>query len=538
MLRPWGYGLLLACVCATPAWGQASANVSTLDPVYRDFEKLRAFRLLDTVIFGQRPYTRLDFGRFALQARRRLSPEHPATARRIVEELERRFGDELNRLRGDHVAEAVLFRPVDQLDLAVVGARSPGRPVRTDGRSGVHATINPLLGYRQGRDLDDGTTASFESLQRLRLTNSFVAVTRPRLYASRGRGVPNAEGLVLQEAYAHVGLGILGLHVGRSDMVWGQGRHAGLVISENALGMDMVKLSFARPWVPPSFLRVLGPVRASIFLATTAADEARVPPNSYMVGYKLSFQPAPWLELGGSLTLESGGDGAPSASFGQRLAAHFFFLDLFVPDADLEISNKIVGTEFKIRIPGARGLQIYGEWAFDDAAPSDFGKWFLRDSGYLAGVYLPRVDHAGRLDVSAEYQFGGVRMYRHAQFRSGLARDQRLIGSMLGPEARAGYIELHWDPVDEHTLSLDLAYEARSHDEYEVISTVPSRIAKVRSLPQERRYRTMTSWSYRPTGRALFVQVGIGYERVNTFDFVVGRSLDNLIGEVRLQWRY
>jgi hypothetical protein len=302
--------------------------------------------------------------------------------------------------------------------------------------------------------------------------------------------------------------------------------------------MDMVKLSFARPWVPPWIFRVLGPIQASMFLATTAVHEARVPPSSYMFGYKLSFQPAPWLELGGSLMLESGGEGSPEASLGQRITDHLFFIDLLVPDEDLEISNKIVGTEFKIRIPGARGLQIYGEWAFDDAAPSDFAKWFLRDSGYLAGVYLPRVDHAGRLDLSLEYQFGGVRMYRHAQFLSGLARDQRLIGSMLGPEARAGYLELNWDPLDEHTVSLDLAYEGRSHDEYRVVSTVPSRIEKVRSLPQERRYRAVASWSYRPRGEAFFLQAGAGYERVNTYAFDVGRNLDNIIGEVRLRWRY
>ncbi len=236
--------------------------------------------------------------------------------------------------------------------------------------------------------------------------------------------------------------------------------------------------------------------------------------------------------------LESGGVGAPEASLGQRLVDHFFFIDIFVRDEDLEISNKIVGTEFKILIPGDRGLQIYGEWAFDDAAPSDFEKWFLRDSGYLAGVYLPRVDRAGRLDLSLEYQFGGLRMYRHAQFRSGLARNQRLIGSMLGPEARAGYLELNWDPVDEHTVSLELAYEGRSHDEYEVVSTVPSRIEKVRSLPQERRYRAVTSWSYRPRRQPFFLLVRAWYERVNTFGFDVGRNLDNLIGEVRLQWRY
>ncbi|MCZ6917023.1 MAG: hypothetical protein O7I93_09625, partial [Gemmatimonadetes bacterium] len=295
MFRWCGFGLFAASICTTPVSGQASANVSTLDPVYRDFEKLLAFQLVDTVILGQRPYTRLDFGRFTLQARGRLTPDHPANAHRIVAGLERRFVDELDRLERGSAAGPVLFRPVDQVDLAVVAARTPGRAVRTDDRSGIDATVNPLLGYRQGRALDDGTTVSLEVAQRLRLSNWLVAVTRPRLQASNGRdGVPNAEGFVLQEAYASVVLGILALHAGRSDMVWGQGRHSGLVVSENAIGMDMVKLSFARPWVPPWIFGLLGPTQASIFLATTTADRARVPLNSYMLGYKLSFQPTRW----------------------------------------------------------------------------------------------------------------------------------------------------------------------------------------------------------------------------------------------------
>ena len=208
--------------------GQASVNVSTLDLVYRDLEKLKSFGLVDPGIVGQRPYTRLDFARFAQQARGRLDATRSDYVRDLVERLERRFGSELETLTA--------FRAVDQLHLELTGARSPPRLVRTN-QGSADAAINPLLGYRQGQKLVDGLTASVETVHWARLSRRLVVYAHPRLQLSEVRGsAANVNDIAVQEAYGKWLLGNVAIQAGRANMVWGQGRHAGLRLSWNASG--------------------------------------------------------------------------------------------------------------------------------------------------------------------------------------------------------------------------------------------------------------------------------------------------------------
>ncbi len=521
-IRFVGVCLLVTLTYTHQAAGQVSVNVSTLDLVYRDLEKLQSFGLVNPGIVGQRPYTRLDFARFARQARNRLDATHSDYVRDVVERLERRFGSELETLTA--------FRAVDQLYLEFTGARSPPRLVRANGGS-VDAAINPMLGYRQGRKLVDGLTASVETVHWARLSRRVAVYAHPRLQLSQIRGsAANVNKVAVQEAYGKLVLGNFAVQVGRANMVWGQGRQAGLILSENARGFDMVKLSNAEPRVPPSIFRFLGSFKASLFFATTAADRSRHFLNSYILGYKVSVRPVEWLEIGGSFMVEAGGEGAPEASLGKRITDHIFFVDLFVTDADVFFSNKIGGFDIRVNVPGLRGVQLYGEAVFDDITPSDVRKWLIEDTGYLAGIYVPRVDRTGRLDFSFEYQYGGLRFYRHSQFLTGLTFDQLFWGNILGPEGRAGYVELNWDATHSNTLSLNAAYEGRSNDIY--VSIDPDRRKKVQSLPQERRYRVVGSWTHRPLRQSFRIRMLAGYERVNTFDFKLGSNRGGAIGQV------
>ncbi len=296
----------------------------------------------------------------------------------------------------------------------------------------------------------------------------------------------------------------------------------------------MVKVTNQEPRVLPWVFRLLGPTKGTLFFATTAADRDRHFLNSYMLGYKVTIQPFQWLEFGGSYLLESGGRGAPEATLGDRIVDHIFILSWPAREANLQFSNKIVGVEFRATLPG--GVQVYGEGAWDDVTSTQVSRWFNQDSGWLLGFYAPRLERSGRVDLAFEYHFSGIRLYRHGQFLTGLAVDDRLFGNILGPEGRAGYVEMHFDVSRENTIGVHAAYEGRSLDEYET----PERgvRVKVRALPQERRYRTVGSWTYRPMRQPIVFKAIAGYERVNTFDFAVGDDRDNWIGQIQLEWRF
>ncbi len=61
------FGMLPAVLLA-----QTTPYVPNLDPVYQDLDALVAEGLVRDIILGERPYSRLTFARFALEARRRI----------------------------------------------------------------------------------------------------------------------------------------------------------------------------------------------------------------------------------------------------------------------------------------------------------------------------------------------------------------------------------------------------------------------------------------------------------------------------------
>ena len=346
----------------------------------------------------------------------------------------------------------------------------------------------------------------------------------------------------LQNLYASVAFGNIEVQLGRDNLAWGQGRDAGLLISDNARGMDMIKISTGRPLTLPWLLRLLGPSKFSLFVARLGSQ--RFLPNSYMVGYKVSISPHRQLEAGFTFTSEAGGTGAPPASLAERIADPLLFVDLvFLTSSDFEFSDKRAGFDIRLRIPEARGLELFAESVFDDIRQANLKGMFTQDAGYVVGAYLPRLVDSGRLDVTLEYHFVGIKLYRHKDFRSGHTLDRILIGDELESAGRAGYMEVNWDVSARDLITVEAAYEARSADDYRVIiedpaRSIPLQSIKIRSNPQERRYRSVMSWSHWLEGRPFLIKTSIGYERANTFAFQPGRNRNNVIGELQLEMSF
>src|SRR5688500_619713 len=95
--------LLLACLfaAAAPAAAQSTAYVPNLDPAYRDLDALVAGGWVKRILAGRRPYSRLTFGRHAVEARAALdgAPEPaPLRFREALDRLERSFAPEVAAL--------------------------------------------------------------------------------------------------------------------------------------------------------------------------------------------------------------------------------------------------------------------------------------------------------------------------------------------------------------------------------------------------------------------------------------------------------
>lgn len=519
---------------------QASVTVSVLDPVYRDIDKLVAHDLVDVFIRGQRPYSRMEIARITAEALAKLPRLQPelTSVRRILTDLQREYAEEMAQLATDAGSVSNAVRLVEQVEAAFSLADSPPRAFVENGLGSLDAAMNPLLQGREGRNVVDGGTASLESTHWAQFSKHFAVFARPRFQLGLTRnGQPDVNEVVLQNLNAHLVVGNFEVEVGRDNLSWGQGRNAGLLVSHNARGLDMVKIANARPFRLPWLFRHLGPTKLSLFLADLGPNQ--VFPGSLLLGYKMSFLPFRSVEIGASLVNEFGGEGSPPSSFWEKVADAMPFLEDFV--GATRFSNKIAGLDMRIRIPRARGLEIFAEAMIDDWDLDRLKSMLWQDAAYIFGVTVPRLTNAATVGFSAELHHTGIRFYRHPQFISGVAMDGFIIGDNLGPDGNAAYAWIDWDVDDRNLLSFGGAYERRSTDRYSALTASgvagPEGFFNIEQFPREKRYRATVSWrgNGQIQGRRMSVRAGVGYERVRGFDFVAGSGRDNFLGEMALQ---
>ena len=534
--------------------GQASVNVSTLDPVYRDIDKLVAHGLVTKIIMGQRPFSRREIARITREAMSRLhlleepladsslTPDKKAHLQadldyvtHILKRLKRDYREELIQL-GALEGETRWYsvHPLEKVELDTTVTNSLPRGFPPNGLGELDAVLNPLIQYRQGRNLVDGGYLYLETSHWLRATDYLAFYARPRFQLAIGRdGQSDDNKAYVQNLYMKILAKNVDIEFGRDQLVWGQGLRSGLLLSDNPRGLDMAKLSNDEPFFFPWVFKYLGAQKLSFFYADLGPEQFF--PHSYLTGFKWSLQPVSFFELGFSNAVISGGEGAPPGSFGERVTDVFPFVQLFT-GSQKQIDNKMGGVDFRFRIPPARGVELYLEMIFDDTPGSSLKKFFVDDVGYLGGIYVPRLSHTGSVDLRLEYHRTGIRYYRHHQFQSGWSLNRFILGDDLGPDAQGVYATVNWDLNRENLLTLDLAFEDRSNDIYISVSDPGLHFIKAKDNPDEFRVRAVGQWLYRLSDFPLNVTAQLGYERVHNFNFVQDADRNNFLGRVNLQF--
>ncbi len=527
--------------------GQASPVVSLDDPVYRDIEKLVAFDMVDEIVFTARPYTRIEIARFFQQVDNKLETvraelesghidavegaalrEDIATVEATIERYRSAYAWEIEQLAGGGGGDS--FEPyiVSRVSAGWVWANSRSRAVPYNGLGEIATDVNPLLQNRRGRHLVDGNTFYLEADHSITVSRHFAFALRPRAQLGFLRGAgDDVNEFLFQRMSGTFTVGNVRLTFGRETEFWGQGREAGLLISNNARGFDMIKLENDRPFRLPWILGNLGSTKMSLFVADLGDDQTF--PHAKLVGYRLSLKPWRVLELGTGMLIHIGGDGAPDASLGKQLQDLFPFVEnIFGRTWDVG-SNKQAGVDARLRIPGARGLSFYYEGIIEDIDFSKGSTMFWEEAGHLLGMSVPRITRNGNLSLAAELHHGGVRLYRHHIRLQGLTLNRFIIGNNLGPDANAAHLFLNARATDNDLLEFHGAVEGRKIDRMRLIR--PDYV-RLETFPMEMRYRVTGSWRHWSPGERLSFGLTFGLERVTNFSFVQDSRRTNVAGEV------
>lgn len=523
------------CLVVTGARAQASPYVPIMDPAYVQLDALAAIGLVQVPSLVQRPYSRLAFGRLTKQARINLDSlsDTKERFREALISLEKEFAVEIVLLCDDtgppcRVADrATVLREV-RVDFTM--SRSPGRDMRTAyaQEDFIEGVVNPLLQRNSGRVLLDGLTGGLESILDIQLTSHVSAQLRPRAWIARPQGAAELGDVTLLDGYLRGVFGGFALEAGRNHLLRGRSKDAGPLLSNNSRGLDMVRLSRESPWRFPWLFRFLGPVTGAAWVADLGSD--RLIPHSKLIGFELGARPARYLELGVSLLNHQGGDGAPEASWGDRLRDIFL-----VMPAGAEISDKILSADIVLTFPSS-GIELFASALSTDPdyelSYRILESWW-DEAIWITGLKWSGLGQDGRIDLWLEGHHAGVRPHTHHQFKDGLTVDDRVFGDPLGPLASSWQSGIAWTGAKD-ILQIDLFREIYSGDDWENEGT-PFRWVRVKDNPDEIRFRIVTDWTRNHAASDLQTSVRLGYEHVTRFDFTdVNRW--NYVAQVRFTW--
>ena len=554
------WALALAICVPTPGFAQATELIDPSDAVYGDVERLVASGLVDRVIVGQRPYSRLQLAAIVMQAQQRLdsnavaesrgsdgppSPQHGAYSaflRQLVLEIRARFAIEMTgQSRVDRFSIRPLVSPLHAVSMDVTQANSPTRSVPADNGLGtIDAVVNPLLSNRQGRSLVSGTNALLASEHIFESTH-LALVAHPEVQSFNGEGRNTLRG-DLQEIELRALLGNLAVDVGREYVTWGQGVDVGMLGSNNSPPLNSVRLSNEQLLILPWIFRHLGPSRFSIFYSELGSEQNY--PYPYFVGYKASFEPSSHFEVGGVVYSKSGGRGAPRGTFSGRIIDLLPFLDasdyankIGLP-GNFQFSDRYAGFDGRLRFPSLRSSELYAEVLLNDFDVRRLSSVLWQDAGHVFGLDVSRLSNDGRLAGRFEYHHTGDRYYEHTQFTSGQTSNRELIGDPLGPNAQGLYANLDWYRSVLQRFSLRLAAERMSNDQfmYWPVPLPKFGWSRVDSRPKELRERVLFGWTRVPSAEGFGAFGQVGFERVRNFDFVLNARRNNLLGRIGLEY--
>jgi len=541
-LRPSALFLLAAILAPWGIAAQEALAVPPGDPVYRTLAAASAAGLLEGATGSALPLTRREVARLLSEARESESAmgKGPGEAAVQAAPIWLRDGIAAARVRfptvegvpGEGPSPSLL-----RLSVEVGIMDSPPRPVpEQNGLGAIRMEIDPLTAYRRGLPFRDGAMGSAGAEVAWSPTRRVSLVMEPVAVLARPRGAGGVEAeWHLARGGIHLLAGNLRIRAGRDQVQWGQAGGGGTLLSANVRGWDMLELATDAPVTLPWFLGWLGPSRLSLLVASMGPQEWL--PGAHVLAYRGVARPHPRLELGGSMLIQGGGEGAREARWWERLLDWMVFPDLLDASDDFGHSNKLGGWDVRWIPPGAGGMELYGELSLDDFDLRRFRSTVMDNGAFVVGAHLPGPGEGLLPGITAEVTHTGGEVYRHSRYRDGFTLEGRGVGSALGPDAARGLLTLEWPTADGGRLGVDAALEEFRDDRYRVFPEPDFRYERIVRGEREHRVRGVIRWEGGITAGGLELHFLGGVERVRNHNFQEGERRTNLLATAGAVWR-
>jgi hypothetical protein len=525
---------LLVAASSASVGAQGTAVVPPTDLVYQDLNRLSELGLLDSVIIGQRPYSRRELARIAEAVRAELDGRSALARGTTLDEATARVASAIARRLVDRFATAsdtgergrMVIAPLDGGSVTVTSTDAERRGFTPGFASNLEATIDPIGWRRLGQPVAPGQSYALELAQRVEPTGWLAVQARERFEHRTPRDPwisSHDEELLLASARARYRN--VALMVGRMPLAWSQGEGDGLFLASDAPALDQISLGGDRPFALPGILARLGPTQGTLVLADLGPSIVRS--HSRLLAYKVSVKPTGSLELGGTFMNHFGGGGSPPSSFGDRLIDFLPFIDIFrkhnyvdsTRALDVE-SDKLIGVDGRWRVSQLGGLLLTGELLIDDFDVHRIPYLLTGYGSSTLGITLPRLGSpAWSMKLSAKHM--GILTYTHSGLSNGITTRERLLGDELGPDAKAFGAELRWQPHATVRATLEgrsAQYSQATYQSFYADSALTRYVVnKVSSGPNELRDRVRATLALQESDRLAVVLRGGGERIRNAF---------------------
>lgn len=464
------------------------------------------------------PNVSLDDPRYEELARRYVRGELRAYAGGFAPLTESRI-DAL--LGAEPSAERWWVAPVTRLRLSTTLFQDSARPYSTFARPRdlTVGSISIACERQEGRPCGDGAGV-FGEVESSAGFGSLVSGTI-RLRAQAGQSY--AESVVLDRGYVNAELGPIAAQIGRDIVVLGPSSRTQAGWGTNAPPITHARVSTSEPFALTSSLRanvdyVVGVLRSPQTFHHNLISMSRVQLD---VGDRV--------EIGTMQLLQLGGDGARSLGLWDFIAEHLRRKDLSASETDS--SNRRFGGDIALRIREL-GARLYYQLVFEDIRAKRFIDAVRYDADHVVGIDLPALGSRGQHAATVEWQVTGFRSQEHRPRVTGLTHLGRVVGSPLGPDAKALFAggRIAFGPS---TLYPWLELAQLSSDKYRQVTKGP--IDRLTVGPAETRYRGGLRVRL-PLQQRFSVEGNVMGEHADGFAFEPGVTRNNVGATLSLLW--
>jgi hypothetical protein len=212
--------------------------------------------------------------------------------------------------------------------------------------------------------------------------------------------VQSASQFRLLDAYTSLTLWGNEVSVGKQSLWWGPGEGGAMIFSSNAEPIYMLRINRTLPLYIPLISKLLGPIRHDHFFGKLSGHH--FPPDPFMYGDKISFQPTKNLELGFSRTAVFAGQGKTPLTFGTFWRSYSSVSDVGpgIKGTPRDPGARHGAFDFSYKLPFVRNwLTLYSDSiAHDEPNPISAP----RRAAIVPGIYLSHFPKLNKLDLRVE----------------------------------------------------------------------------------------------------------------------------------------